>query len=485
MNPRYKYVLDYFRLVYGGLEDIQIGYGSAEGRVGIRASRTSYFDDFQPFPTQNVVWKNWRDKRIPFLFDADDSQRLVDNENGRWIVNYDLVASAFYFLSGWQEYFYMREFSALRYPFDECLQEKLGIIDLPVVNYYFDILKHTVEQAYSVSLSMAAWGHNPMAICLTHDIDACRGGWKTDALSEVQKLRPLTVAKMLGRRLLGQDPWDNLASIIHLEKKYEATSSFNFIARKGQVYQNDAYSRFDSNRKTLRAAVPDTVTQFFRDRRTPGYSTEARNADYQLDDRSIRQAFEIIESAGSEIGIHGSFGSHVDMESLAGELRRFPLPITGGRFHYLYFDITTTFRILEELGLAYDSTLGFAEKPGFRNGIAFPFVPFNIEENRPYRLLEIPLIAMDTTFRIYTETALAEIPVVLEKLLEEVRRFNGCFTILWHNWCFSPYRFAGWREIYEGVLKLGIARGALLLSADQVNERWRKLLAKQSAPLST
>ena len=121
-------------------------------------------------------------------------------------------------------------------------------------------------------------------------------------------------------------------------------------------------------------------------------------------------------------------------------------------------------------------TLGFAEAPGFRNGIAFPFAPYHFKHNRPYPLLEIPLVAMDTTFRSYQYTPLPEILPEVKSLLEEALKFRGCLTILWHNAYFSPHKFAGWREIYEGILQEGRRRNLLLISGEEVCQRWLELM---------
>jgi hypothetical protein len=57
-----------------------------------------------------------------------------------------------------------------------------------------------------------------------------------------------------------------------------------------------------------------------------------------------------------------------------------------------------------------------------------------------------------------------------------VERFNGCLTVLWHNPYFTPYKFAGWKEIYETILLEGKKRKALLLSGGQVYQNWKGVL---------
>lgn len=476
MLPKFKYILDYFRKAYQVPDDVEIGYGTDDRIINIFDSQTSYFDELIPYNPDWVIWDEWQGIRLPFLFPAAPATDLISFENDRCFIRHDLLASAFFLLSGWQENVYMNTYSALRYPFEDSLQKKLGITALPVVNYYFEILKSAVERSYNLELTVKAWGDHPYAICLTHDIDNCTTGWKMDSMARIRKGQFAGALRLLAQRLGGLDPWFNFSEIISLEKKYQANSSFYFIARKGKVWQNSRFSRFEGCQGISRAALPQKIDSYFRFSplaRWQGYRTVEGNADYRLSDPSISAAMVTIESVGSEVGIHGSFGSHLDSDYFAEELRRFSTTVDGGRFHFLYFDITTTPAMLQSAGLQYDSTLGFAEQPGFRNSIAWPFPMYDFKNDRPLQLLQIPLVLMDTTLRSYIKMPFDEIPALLEELLAETGRFNGCMTVLWHNPYFTEDKFAGWREIYEMILQKGANSGALMCSGEQIIQSWK------------
>ena len=72
-------------------------------------------------------------------------------------------------------------------------------------------------------------------------------------------------------------------------------------------------------------------------------------------------------------------------------------PCAGVRFHYLRFRYHETVRWLEAAGARYDSSLAFSEAPGFAAGIARPFRPWIVGEERPADLTLLPLAVMDTT----------------------------------------------------------------------------------------
>lgn len=479
MDPRFAYILDYFRRIYRVPAEVEIGYGTRDRRINIHAGCGRFFEGNAPYPAENVIWKNWRETDIPLLFSGDPEQQLLTLDVGRAFIHHDLLAGAFYFLSGWQERVFMRRHTALRYPYRDSLQARLKFTHLPVVNYYFDVLKQAVEKVYGISLSLPAWGGQPGALCLTHDIDKCRSGWRYDLFHRLKQGNLAAAGRIVAQKIGGRDSWFNLEEILDLEARYGAKSSFYFIAQKGNVFFHPGRETVD---RAIDAPLPSRQTApdyFFR--RSPaamlqGYREKLENADYDIRTPQMRQIFREIHARGGEVGIHGGFGSHLSTAQFAEEMARFGVPVAGGRFHYLNFDITSGFDLLAGQGLRYDSTLGFAEAPGFRNGIAFPFAPYDFARNHPYPLLEIPLMAMDTTFRSYQHTPLPEILPAVSALLEETIKFNGCLTVLWHNAYFSPHKFAGWREIYEGILQEGCRRNLLLTSGEEVCRRWQGVL---------
>ena len=479
MDPRTAYILDYFRRIYRVPAEVEIGYGTRDRRINIHAGSGRFFDGDAPYPAEKVIWKSWRERDIPVLFGGDPQQPLLTVEGGGAFIHHDLLAGAFYFLSGWQEYVFMRRHTALRYPHRDSLQARLDCAHLPVVNYYFDVLKQAVEQVYGLSLTLPAWGAQPGALCLTHDIDKCRSGWRYDLFHRLKQGNLGAARRIAAQKLGGRDSWFNIGEILDLEARYGAKSSFYFIAQQGNAYLHPGRETVE---RSVGEALPEKQTAadyFFR--RSPGailqgYREKLENADYDIRTPQMREVFREIRSRGSEVGIHGSFGSHLSATQFMEEMTRFDEPVTGGRFHYLNFDITSGFELLAGQGIQYDSTLGFAEAPGFRNGIAFPFAPYHFKHNRPYPLLEIPLVAMDTTFRSYQHTPLPEILPEVKSLLEEALKFRGCLTILWHNAYFSPHKFAGWREIYEGILQEGRRRNLLLISGEEVCRRWLELI---------
>jgi hypothetical protein len=81
-----------------------------------------------------------------------------------------------------------------------------------------------------------------------------------------------------------------------------------------------------------------------------------------------------------------------------------------------------------------DSTLGFPDHIGFRNGASFAFPPYDFENERHHDFLEIPLAIMDGSLAA-TSRALGQEPQMLaEEVLTNSRKYGwGGISVLWHN----------------------------------------------------
>jgi len=114
--------------------------------------------------------------------------------------------------------------------------------------------------------------------------------------------------------------------------------------------------------------------------------------------------------------------------------------------------VPDTALIQKKAGLVYDSTLGFAEQEGFRNSYCWPFKFYDFENDRPIDFWEIPLTAMEVTLFYYRELDFDHIRESVESLVREVQKFNGIFSLLWHNNFFEEMEFPGITDFYLDLL---------------------------------
>lgn len=60
---------------------------------------------------------------------------------------------------------------------------------------------------------------------------------------------------------------------------------------------------------------------------------------------------------------------------------------------------------------------------------------------------------MDVTFTGYMGTPINEIPTAIIRVLEEVLKFGGVFSMLWHNCNLDEEEFPGINKMYAELLR--------------------------------
>lgn len=120
----------------------------------------------------------------------------------------------------------------------------------------------------------------------------------------------------------------------------------------------------------------------------------------------------------------------------------------GGRQDFLRWKPATWVE-WEAAGLAYDASVGFADHIGFRAGTAHAYRPWLLSEKREARLLEIPIVAMDSTLRGYLKLEPDEALTALRACVERSRLVGGIFHLVWHN---TTMRDASYARIYGNLL---------------------------------
>ncbi|GAB3578229.1 polysaccharide deacetylase family protein [Hymenobacter daeguensis] len=431
---RLAYVLRHFRLAYPAAPSVAIGYTGSRPAITVADGADGFFEQNTPYPPA-PSYRDWTGQRIPFFFDGRPEAPLLERSAGRVTINADIISAAFYLLSGWQEYFSDERDWHGRFPYDASVQKQYGFVALPVVNYYFDVLKTAVEHVTGQPLEPHRWpGNAPFAAFISHDIDTLYGAWKAPAKATLKQGNILGFGRLLWRHLTSPDAWNNLETVAAATAAFGGASTF-FI-------------------------LPE-----FR----PG-GNGTPNADYRLSP-ALRNRLGRLGQKGCEISVHGSIGTATDSHQLDREVFRLQPTFSGLRFHYLYWEPRLTPALVDATNcFAYDSTLGFAEHFGFRNSYSHHFYPFNFATGRACEFLEIPLNVMDATLHHpnYLHLQANEILPALQPMFAEIERFGGVASVLWHNDHFDPANtFTGPRQFAEIMAYLQ-QRGAAFLTGSQI-----------------
>jgi hypothetical protein len=166
-------------------------------------------------------------------------------------------------------------------------------------------------------------------------------------------------------------------------------------------------------------------------------SIVAGDSTYRPDAASTREILSAITHAGHEIGLHGSFATGDDADRMSAQRRRLgrltDRPIVGVRQHFLRMRPGQTQRTMIEAGLEYDATWGFADRNGFRLGVADVIPAWDAARGVTLPLDLLPLVWMDRALSKYAgvEEAQRWIEDGLE-LARECKAVEGAWVGLWH-----------------------------------------------------
>lgn len=309
----------------------------------------------------------------------------------------DLLAATVLVLSRYEEFQVSGRDPLGRFSASQSMAVRDGYLDRPIVDEYGLVLQQVIQ------IIAPGW-HPPerkLRIKVSHDIDQ---------LGIPLSLRS-TAGHFLKRRAIGLGVRDLLSLAGGLP---------------GYLAEVRATCKECANRG-LRSAL------YWKTSRPGKYDT-----GYDIQDARIVRVITWAKSRGVEMGFHPGFDTFLSPELLETELGELRKVLGGGRIggrqHYLRWS-PETWSHWEACGLSYDSTVGYADRVGFRAGTCWPYLPWLWKANRCASLLEIPLLVMDATLvdGDYMGKTPQESVVVVRDLLGKCRQVGGVFTILWHN----------------------------------------------------
>lgn len=160
----------------------------------------------------------------------------------------------------------------------------------------------------------------------------------------------------------------------------------------------------------------------------------------------VRAMISWLQKNNIELGVHPGYDTFRSPEKLRKEVMKIRELIgvhpMGGRQDYLRWS-PESWLDWENCGLAYDSTVGYADQIGFRAGTCVPYRPWLFKLNREARLVEVPLIVMDCTLTWYMSLTPEQILITVGECIERCRAVGGTFTLLWHNDTMIDPEFSG------------------------------------------
>lgn len=353
---------------------------------------------------------------IPVIFgNRINSFSFIEEGENTLSIGIDIFGSAFFMLTRYEEAVLKIKDNRERFPSSGSLAYKEGFLDRPIINEYLEILWWGINRLWPAISRLK----REYKLVLSHDVDR-PFGIHNRSLFQILK-------SMGGDLLLRKDGLLALRRIISTLK----VKSGNLDA--------DLHNTFHFIMDLSEACGIKSSFYFIVD-----HSAGIIDGNYSLHHPWMRKLLREIHTRGHEIGLHPGYYTFRDKNKIAQQFKFLIHQLEtqgitqmewGGRQHYLRWEVPLTWQGWEEAGLSYDSTLGYADHAGFRCGVCYEFSVFNLHTRQPLRLRERPLIAMEGSLLDsgYMGLTIDEALEVMRKLRNECKRFNGEFTLLWHN----------------------------------------------------
>ncbi|MDO4461709.1 MAG: hypothetical protein Q4C30_04325 [Bacteroidia bacterium] len=309
----------------------------------------------------------------------------------------DIAMSAFYLLSR------VEEVDANADCFDKhgrfmassSLACQMGFIDRPMVNEYAELIVN-IFTSKGVNLPVKRQGAK---FLYTHDVDILtyepiiKG-----MLGDILKRHDI-ISAIKRIQNLWHDEHDTFESLMNMSESRNQKGMFNIMA-----------THYDPNKPISKNYLKKSA---------------------------FSRMLNKITSRGHLLGYHPGYHTSDDEAEWKREREkvehRVKRQLTVGRQHYLRVFVPRTLEIWEDNNMNTDSSLGFADRTGFRCGTGCLYHPYDFRTGRAMSLLEQPLIVMDTTMEQYeglTPEQKKERITLYDSLS---KKYDMPITLLYHN----------------------------------------------------
>lgn len=360
---------------------------------------------------------------VPILFGSAREDQL----DGTFIVYADLIASAYFLLTRYEEIQRRGTRDAHgRFPGRESIPFKAGFIHRPVVEEYGQLLRRWLRRA-GVEIDEPKPGFRK--IWLTHDVDApffCRN--IRNVLRETFRGCGLRQACLYWMGPLRQDPY----------------YTFPWMLEQDQAVKKVYKERCE-------------VVYFLKS----GGKGKYDRPHYWLRSPDVRALLDLLKSHHVSFGLHVSYQAGLQPTCVTQEKESLDHvwnlgPVSYSRHHFLSLREPEDFDKLIRSGITDDFTMGYADVSGFRLGTCRPVKWINPITRQMTSLTLHPLALMDSTLSDpkYMGLNAQEALSYAQALLNTIHSHAGEATLLWHNTSFSslaPQRYH--RQLYMDLLE--------------------------------
>lgn len=331
---------------------------------------------------------------------------------------FDIFAAAFYLLSRYEEYLPHVKDSHGRYLASESLAFKNGFLQQPVV----DIWAYKFREALQGKFSNFEFPRRKFSLQPIIDVPEAyhyrlKGFMRTIG-GTLKDLSGLKFKNLYERFLVlfgfRKDPYDTFGYIINKQKN----SKFKFL----YFFLIADYSTYDKNVNINKRKFQSLIKSV---------------ADY------------------SYVGLKASYFSIEDVALLKKEKKIMESVINtnlkAARFSFNKLNMPITYRNLIDIEISEEYSMGYHDFIGFRAGTCTPFLFYDLDFEIQTPLKLCPYQMMD--YAMLKTVSLLDKKQQLLRLIDEIKKVDGIFTFIFHNYTFSNrVRWQGFKEVFNLIL---------------------------------
>lgn len=357
---------------------------------------------------------------VPLFFTTDSDDFALIND-GKLIINADIIILSFIMLSRYEETLTTERDLNNRFEYKNSLACKYNFIDIPIVDEYAMLLRMWLLK-FIPTLPIRKRKSN---VIPTHDID--------------EILRFGNIFRNT-KTIIGGDIISRKSLLIAYKSLNQCFATF-YNSKKDPLV-------IAIERLIEVSRISGLCSEFY----FKGLEKGENDATYDIFMSEVKYCMDKIIDAGMIVGMHGGYDSYnneiifqhekENIEAVYGET------VKSGRQHFLRFDINKTINVWQNCGVKNDSTLGYNEREGFRCGTCHEYYLYDLKNDCISTVQEHPLIVMEKTLFTYRKQNIVTALANIEKLYARCKAVEGDFVILWHNeMVFREYEIR-FRDVY-------------------------------------
>ncbi len=420
LSPRVSYIIKH---VFTNMLGVDLAFAESKSDfAAYNGCKIAYslqsFDNVLCIAPQGLLFEKGTTKHdisieywhnLPIFFKAyDDSE-----------IPFDVFSAAFYLISRYEEYLPFTPDKHGRFNAESSLAFKKGFLDIPLVDLWVKELAKIICAKYpefkvkgleskfipTVDVDNAyAYKHKGLA----HNLLALVKSLFVFKFSEIMPRIRVTLG-------LTDDPYDNYSKLFEILKSYPNAIWFVLGGRKSKYDRNISIQS-----KAMRKLVKEISSRF-------------------------------------RVGVHPSYGAGLDAASIKNEIVELSdclgEDVTCSRQHFLRLQFPKTYRILNNLGISEDYSMGYSTHIGFRASTSFPYSFYDLEDEKELPLRIFPFVAMDMTLLNVVGYYPANSVIRTVKLAKQVKDVGGTFVIIWHNESLSGCNeWKGWENTFAEIV---------------------------------